>query len=50
MTSTSYAYASWDALAAGTEILVTGGRESVRIQAVDEISIEMPDRQDWIVQ
>ena len=50
MTSTSHAYASRDALAAGTEIMVTGGRERARVQAVDEISIEMPDRQDWIVQ
>ena len=44
MTSTWHAYASRDMLAAGTEILVTGGHERIRIQTADQISIEMPDR------
>jgi len=38
-----HAYANRPVLEAGTEILVTGGHEPVRLQTADRITIETPD-------
>jgi hypothetical protein len=43
MTGTWHAYASGPSLVSGTEILVTGGHERIRVRTADLISIEMPD-------
>lgn len=41
--ATWHAYASRPVLLSGTEILVTGGHDRVRLRTTDRLSIEMPD-------
>jgi hypothetical protein len=38
-----HAYANRATLDSGTELLVTGGRDPVRVQTGDQITIDMPD-------
>jgi len=38
-----HAYANRPLLQSGTEVLITGGHERVRLRTADQITIEMPD-------
>ena len=41
--STWHAYANRPLLQPGTEVLITGGHDQVRLRTADQITIEMPD-------